>query len=535
MSQVGITVREAMQVGGLRKCRVVAGRQGLDRIITHVDVMEMPEVTDWLRPGVLLLTTFYAVRDSLGAQLRVLREFSEVGGAGLAVEPNLYLGGMPPDLIRLADQVRFPLIEVAPSVSWIDILTPILGTILNRQAHLLKSTEEVRQALTGVILEGKGLEAIVNTLSEWVGGDVGIRSYEPEQFIAKTGLTLSKDGCSHWPIVVGGESLGELLVAVPAHGLGEVENAAVNQGITVIALELMKRRAVHETEKRLKVDLLADFLCEEFMDTDAITMRARNYGWDFRHKKVVMVTDIDNFEEYCLANAGKGEAHVREVKARIYRVVCEILGAHSQGSIAEEISDSIIMLPDVPRLASASEVKATSRTTAERISAELKVALPSLTVSIGIGGVCEEFACLPRSYRQAREALALGRRVLGYGCITDHESLGAYRLLAMLKGSEEIRHFCEQVLYDLMRYDEANGTNLCGTLEAYMDAGENITAAAQGLYVHRSTLKYRLKRVQEVLREDPFCPENRFKFFLALKARRLLSSLSKMDQQAAVD
>src|SRR2546430_13706726 len=56
------TVREAMGFGGFASAVLLGGRQGLDRLIQWVRVMETPETATRLRQGELLLTTRFPVR-----------------------------------------------------------------------------------------------------------------------------------------------------------------------------------------------------------------------------------------------------------------------------------------------------------------------------------------------------------------------------------------------------------------------------------------------------------------------------------------
>ena len=69
-----LTLREAMAlVEPLKKARIVAGERGLDRIIQAVNVMEVPDILEWVHPGELLVTTMYPLRDDAAASVRLGR------------------------------------------------------------------------------------------------------------------------------------------------------------------------------------------------------------------------------------------------------------------------------------------------------------------------------------------------------------------------------------------------------------------------------------------------------------------------------
>ena len=60
------------------------------------------------------------------------------------------------------------------------------------------------------------------------------------------------------------------------------------------------------------------------------------------------------------------------------------------------------------------------------------------------------------------------------------------------------------------------------TVVAFFDAGNSIEAAARALYVHPNTVRYRLRRVQDVTGYHPGDPRSGYVLRLALTVGRLL-------------
>jgi hypothetical protein len=59
----GLRVREVLAAPCLADARVLAGASGLDRIVSRLNVMEVPDILPWVKPNELLLTTGYPLRD----------------------------------------------------------------------------------------------------------------------------------------------------------------------------------------------------------------------------------------------------------------------------------------------------------------------------------------------------------------------------------------------------------------------------------------------------------------------------------------
>lgn len=64
------------------------------------------------------------------------------------------------------------------------------------------------------------------------------------------------------------------------------------------------------------------------------------------------------------------------------------------------------------------------------------------------------------------------------------------------------RHLCHPVLVELFRYDEANGTDLLHTMEAYVNNNCNAVTAANQLFIHRNTFYQRMNKIQELMDVD---------------------------------
>ena len=99
--------------------------------------------------------------------------------------------------------------------------------------------------------------------------------------------------------------------------------------------------------------------------------------------------------------------------------------------------------------------------------------------------------------------------------------LGTYRLLLSMADPDALRAFADSMLDPLDAYDRDHGwraARVAPVLPAAQRAWE--TAAAQ-LFVHRHTLRYRMRKVEELTGRDLSSSFDRMEFWLALRARDL--------------
>jgi DNA-binding PucR family transcriptional regulator len=144
---------------------------------------------------------------------------------------------------------------------------------------------------------------------------------------------------------------------------------------------------------------------------------------------------------------------------------------------------------------------------------------------VGVGGRNDATSELSRSYREAQLALQIQKTIGGPEQVTVFSELGVYQLLAASSDMSSVEEFVQQWLGPLADYDNVHGAQLVLTLSEYLDHGGSYAASATALSVHRSTLKYRLRRIREVSGYDLSVPDTVFNLQLATRAWRTLHAL----------
>jgi len=148
----------------------------------------------------------------------------------------------------------------------------------------------------------------------------------------------------------------------------------------------------------------------------------------------------------------------------------------------------------------------------QRIDAELRA---------GAGGPADA-ASVARSMREARYALQVCR--LEGWQYAGFEQLGTYRLLLSMTEPDALRAFADALLAPLDAYDAEHGGELLASLQAFLQHNARWETAASQLYVHRHTLRYRMRKVEELTGRDLTNSFDRMEFWLALRARDLLAA-----------
>jgi DNA-binding PucR family transcriptional regulator len=150
--------------------------------------------------------------------------------------------------------------------------------------------------------------------------------------------------------------------------------------------------------------------------------------------------------------------------------------------------------------------------------------LHSVTGSVGIGGRANASGDLPRSFEEAQHALAVRAKSRTSNGVTTFEDLGIYRILALGEQGAEIDAYVTHWLGSLIEYDASRHATLVETLAEYLDHGGNYDLTAEALVIHRSTLRYRLRRIRELSGFDLADVESRLNLHVATRAWRIVDS-----------
>ncbi|WP_371576593.1 PucR family transcriptional regulator [Streptomyces sp. NBC_01314] len=119
------------------------------------------------------------------------------------------------------------------------------------------------------------------------------------------------------------------------------------------------------------------------------------------------------------------------------------------------------------------------------------------------------------AYKQAEQALSVARR--RGRCLVEHEELAAGSVLPLL-GDDAVRAFADSLLRPLREHDATGRGDLVASLRAWLSRHGQWDAAAADLGVHRHTLRYRMRRVEEIVGRSLDDADVRMELWLALKA-----------------
>ncbi|GEN81426.1 PucR family transcriptional regulator [Actinotalea fermentans] len=500
-----VTVREIMTLAPLHGTYVLAGASGLDRVVTGVNVMEVPDIERYVKEGELLLTTAYPVRDRPERLVELLPVLHARGLAGLAIKPLRYLERLPDGLTERADELGFPVLVVPDDTSFNEVIGAVLAVVLAEYGAEPARTEAIRERLTGIALSGGGLEEIARTLSAALDRSVTIVDHDAIVLGGQAGPVAGGgddgdgdgDDAAHgrwqFPITVAGVPRGRVLVGgqdEPTLG----QRRLIRQACFAAGMHIAQALASIELDRRLGVVFLEELVAGTRLDDAALRRRARLFGWDLEGATVVVVA---------ACSAEPAEAELQAVVRRVLgpRAVAWLRGTQ------------------VVAIAPVADARSAVTTPEEALVGALEGTGAGRAV-VASGAPAADLTQLPVSHATAQEALRIAH--VTHRTAARHADLGFERLVLSLPRAELLA-FVEDQVGPLLAHDEHGDGDLCRTLDVVLGLG-NAAEAARRLFVHYNTMKHRLQRIGDLLGADLHDPRTRLALALALEARRLVAA-----------
>jgi purine catabolism regulator len=519
--------------------RLVAGESGLDRPVRWVHISELADPTPWLSGGELLLTTGMNLTGA-DEQRAFVERLARHDLAGVGLGTGFAHKVVPRALHDAAAELGFPLFDVPYEVPFIAVTEKAFSHLVNEQYAVLQRALSAHERLERIVLSEQGLDGVTAALASLIGGTAMVYDARGEALARSDGaVPLSPEaleaagaelrermrGGARRGYAPSGELHGRALalpvVRTPAAGddgdapqawliaakdrggLGEFDRLVLHQAVTVVALELLRRRVADDTERRLAGDILSALVSGELAGPE-LARRLEPFGLHDRVGMLVL-------------------SPPRSVKALVEDGLSAALRDEARGGLAAGTGQFSCALLPLERGEDDEDLFALAERVRARASRAADAALPA-----GAGRAVAP-AELRRTFHEARcalEAQALSGEANGDGAphlLATYRDLGSFQLLLSLQDDDALRLFCDSILAPIEDGEGAYGGELMRSLEAFIECNGQWERAARQLYCHRHTLRYRIRRVEELTGRSLDSARDRIDFWLALRGRELVT------------
>jgi PucR family transcriptional regulator, purine catabolism regulatory protein len=499
---------------------VLAGGEHLGRRVRWVHVGEIPEVGPLLQGGELVLSTGVALPGTAAALRQYVGTLADAGVSGLVVELGRRFTELPDSLVAAGQDLGVPVVALRRPVRFVAVTETVHALILDAQHQALRLSERAHRELTALSVDGAPVQQVVDRLAAMAGQPAVLEDLShrvlahacPPEDVA-TVLTDWEDrsrradpvpepgagvvGPEGWLAVpVGPTSARWGRLVLPTADDDTAPRLLLERAAEALAICRLREGDEAALVRQAHRGLLADLA--EGRTTDAGDVRARVAALGLpsaRHSFVGVAV-------HSPAPAGLDPVAAEQRDRTLSDAAAQACAQERVRALASPVrAGQVLVLAAVPG------GRDTARAV-ERFAGALRGRLDAAAwpdpVAVGTGAATPDPAAagasLVEAGRVAEQGVALA--ATRPRAVYTSRDVRLRGLLAVLADDARVQAFAEAELGALLAHDAAHGTDLAGTLAAYLAARGNKTEVARACAVSRPTLYARLGAVERVLGVD---------------------------------
>jgi PucR C-terminal helix-turn-helix domain/Purine catabolism regulatory protein-like family/GGDEF-like domain len=550
-----LRVRDLLDVPGLG-LRLLTDVAGVDRVIRHVYTTDLPDPSRYLTQDDLVLTGMIWCREPGDAD-RFVRALAKAGagvlGAGEA------LGEVLPEVIQACGRHGIVLLAVPAETSFAAVTEEVARRLNGDRATAMTRVLGRRRLLLSAVAEGAGLDAMFRLMGREIGTECWLLT-GTGRIVGGTGTSLPgplalRLTCEY---LKADRLPATIRVSGPAAGDGKYSLFSVGGEPRItswfLACAGYEQDWPHELRESV-VELAADVALERArldagraggrkLAEAIITMLAAETGEGAAPAEIALLMRAAGLapDGSYLVAAMAAEAD-RMAGPNVDRWRCDLAAElalpNAEGTVVAPLGEQVVVLVPLPAAAEAEDPGRAAHT----FAALMRDAQPVLEsdrsrirLSVGVSAPAEGVTALPGALHEAESArrLAAARAaagpasgsasgpaplVVGPVSVVTSDEVASYELLLASVPGSVLRSFRERLLGPLQSYDERHRAELLPTLREFLACSGSWNACAARMYVHVNTVRYRIRRIEELTGRDLSSLDDQVDFFLALRIR----------------
>lgn len=553
IKETGISLVEALKLEPLKSCQVIAGINNLDNIITRVNIMADLEILNWIEEGEFLLTTAVHFGNiSIEEQVDLLTGMKQKGVEAIAIKIQPYLNELDKEILKLADEIGLPIVQLDYNISFADVMEPILKEIFDKQSKVIRRVEAIHNDMMELLLKGGTIFDVTKDLSEKVNNEIIVKDYyfdevicpvdhrdvchrremEIDNYFKRHSISTKNTRTTKYKIVIEGQErdvyaipiiarntvYGNIFLANYHHEIKKADIQVLESASSIIALELLKKISIQEIENKYKVEFFDDLISNDKIRKSKAIERSNYYKFD---------KDAD-YCTFTIAVHGSGKKDSFETVNRDISKVMYLVDSYCTSKelvylVANRKSqiNVVFMLRDKKK--PLDEVRLLSQQIEEMIVQKMV----KLKFVIGIGRVYAGIDNMYKSLKDSQKAIMAAENYVTTRII-EFDALGIYKIFCHADLKDELIDFYVKTLESLVLYDRKKDTELVKTLKVYYEANGNLKKMSEILYTHYNTVLYRVNRIQEITETNLEDEQQRYGLQTAIKIMEMYG-LNKLD------
>lgn len=535
------TLKELLNLPRFSDLEILSTHKNLNRPVESVEITETPDIANYIPKNAIILTTAMIFDGKQEMLKPFIRSLLTKDVAALGIKVGRFIDEINPDIIEFASQVNLPIIKVPSTQPLGRLLYQMLSYVWDSKTEQLSYALDIQNKFSNLLMNdvttsrfiaelGNVINAPAILLSPWhkvishsnyFSGSDHPASFYAEQLSEHDFIKINKEKTSFlvsnlkgekiqmiaYPVKVGNYFPFHLIILKPEQIPYPISEFAIEQAVLVLTFMLYKNHKVQEFFDILKSDFLEQLVkskTDQINDNRNWIDLGRNYGLIKSNYYQIALA-------YCVpSKRSKTQIIYRKEEAEIAKLwLQEQLPIKIKNVAIFKVKSSnetaILFQSDETNL------KTILQDTSKLLKDEL-----GINLTFAFGNPYKSIEDISSSFVEAKSTLDESKQLYAPDIVNHYHPKGLIGLFENTR-EENIHYFCEKILKKLAYPEEPNLRDLKKTLKVYLDYHCEITKTANALYLHRNTIKYRIKQCEKILGMPVKNPKNSLNLRLALE------------------
>jgi PucR family transcriptional regulator, purine catabolism regulatory protein len=488
--------------------------QGLERLVRWVHVSDVPDLSNLLQGGELVLTTGSALRR---APRRYLERLARAGAVGVVVELGPHATPLPAAVSAVAEELGIAMVALHRVIKFVEVTEQVHRAIVADQYEEVDFARRTHEIFTDLSMRRASPRDIAEAAAQLLDAPVVLEDLAHQAVaVAAAGRPTSEllrdwerrsrlhvaggsDSSEEWTVTqVGrGDEEWARLIAVRPGADPARTTMVLERASQALVIHRMAEKGRFDIEYQAQAGLIEDVLRERITVEDEATARAFALGLRATQEYIPATVHAGDWPEDSDPVVAQRrstrllDAVVRAVKAAGHTA---LFSSRNVGEIGMVLSLNPSRRRSQPTVLE--ELGQAVRRDAAREADTHHLVL----------GLASPEPCLLEAIRRLAEAahvaeVALSMPADGRICfrVSDIRLRG---LLTLLRGDPRVQRFAEAELRALILHDIETGEGCMDVLRGYLELAGNKSALASRLHISRPSLYAKLARIERILGVD---------------------------------
>ncbi|EKQ51044.1 MULTISPECIES: PucR family transcriptional regulator [unclassified Clostridium] len=285
-----------------------------------------------------------------------------------------------------------------------------------------------------------------------------------------------------------------------------------------VSKEISNAIILARIEEKFMNDFLNNILFGQIDLEIDIKAKANYFGYNLQGKCCICIIQIDGIKKIEQSKSVYDEISISQTKVKLRKIVQDILEKYSLKVPIIDNDNEIIFL---------NRAEENSMNRLEKSLKEIQEVIINrmneISVNIGIGNGYEDMSLMKQSFSEAKMVIESLKYEEFNHEIRKYSDIGVYGLIFSIENKNVLSNYYKQVLGPIVESNKkSKEISSIKILDVYLNENCNLSVAAEKLFLHRNTLTYRIKKIEQQLKCNLHNFEDCLKIKMALYISKVL-------------